>query len=642
MQLRLRTKFTLVMTSLVLFVVAVLSVVFAAQLLEQLIRETDKRANDLAQQVFVQAKHALTEAAQQGLRPDSDSPKDMHDYVRLAFEKSGGLRTQLSAASDNLLIYEVSITDTDGLVLASTDQNLPGAILARRTPISQLEARSFLHQVGVLLRTLRGAKQGPQLFEVDYPFDNDKKPFGEVRVIVTTGLLIEEIQSGLRRAVIIVSFALVVSALLAALVSGITLAPLRDITLQLDRLSSGQFDVPSLVGKTAETSGDELGLMSRKISQVGQQLRGVHEIFSTMRENMNSVMAGLEDGLLLFTRDARAVMVSPAAEKFLGAPASEFLGRRVTDIFPPGHPLRDALRIEGDELSEITADADVETSEGPKRVNVSVQAIQEDGERMGALVTLRDLDSLESIDTQLKVSERLAALGRITAGVAHEVKNPLNSMRLWLENLKESLAFDGESSYARRGTLNLDQEMDRHAAKQAVQVLDKEIDRLDQVVKRFLDFTRPMDVRLEATQLADLLKEVLEIAKPQLLQSNIQLTTLLPIDVPEVYVDRALLKQAVLNLVLNAAEAMPNGGQLRLMLSRRAEMAEITVGDTGKGIPPENQQKIFQLFFTTRPGGSGIGLASTFRIVQLHNGSIDFTSEVGRGTTFRIELPLAA
>jgi PAS domain S-box-containing protein len=626
MQLRLRTKFTLVMTSLVLFVVAVLSVVFAAQLLDQLIEETDKRASDLSKQVFLQAQNAITEANRVGVRPDSDSPKDVHDYVRRAFEISEGLQTQFKAAKENPLIYEVSITDTNGLVLASSDPNLPGAFLARRTPISQLEARSFLHQVGVLLRALRGANKGPQLFEVEYPFKKGDKPFGEVRVVVDSALLLKEIQSSLRTAEVVVLAALVLSALLAALVSGITLAPLRDITAQLDRISSGQFDVPSSEAKTVETSSDELGLVSRKISQVGQQLRGVHEIFSTMRENMNSVMAGLEDGLLLFTRDARAVMVSPAAEKFLGAPAGEFLGRRVTDIFPPGHPLHEALHIEGEELSEITAEADLETSNGPKRVNVSVQAIQENGERMGALVTLRDLDSLESIDTQLKVSERLAALGRITAGVAHEVKNPLNSMRLWLENLKESLSYDGDST----------------ASRQAVQVLDKEIDRLDQVVKRFLDFTRPMDVRLEATQLADLLKEVLEIAKPQLEKANILLAQLLPIDVPEVYVDRALLKQAVLNLVLNAAEAMPNGGQLRLVLSRRGEMAEITVGDTGKGIPPENQQRIFQLFFTTRPGGSGIGLASTFRIVQLHNGSIDFTSEVGRGTTFRIELPLAA
>jgi signal transduction histidine kinase len=287
--------------------------------------------------------------------------------------------------------------------------------------------------------------------------------------------------------------------------------------------------------------------------------------------------------------------------------------------------LRQALHLEGDELSETAAETELETSEGTRRVGVSVQAIREDGERMGALVTLRDLDSIESINTQLQVSERLAALGRITAGVAHEVKNPLNSMRLWLENLKESLPPDSDAN-----------------SHQAVQVLDKEIDRLDTVVKRFLDFTRPMEVKLEQTQLSQLLREVLEVARPQLQKANVEVVQSLPAGVPEVFVDRDLLKQAVLNLVLNAVEAMPGGGQIRLELTRRAEMAEISVADTGKGIALENRQKIFQLFFTTRPGGSGIGLASTFRIVQLLNGSIDFKSEVGRGTTFRIELPLAA
>jgi signal transduction histidine kinase len=618
MQLRLRTKLTLVMTGLVLLVVAVLSGVFAAQLLEQLLQATTKRANDLASQVFLQAQHALTDAAEQGLRPASDAPEEIHDYVRHAFEINEGLHTQLKAAKDNPLIYEVSIADSEGMVLISTDESLPGTYLPRRTSLNQLVQRNFLHQV----RVLAGRSK---VYELDYPFTKSNQPFGEVRVVLSSRFLLSDIGPSLRTSGTFVLVALVISTLLAAVVSGATLAPLRDIAAQLDRISAGQYDVPSAKARELAGSGDELGQVSRKISQVGQQLRGVHEIFSTMRENMNSVMAGLEDGLLLFTRDARAVMISPAAEKFLGAPAGHFLGRRVTEIFPAGHPLCGALRIESDELSEVAAETELETSEGLRRVGVSVQAIQEDGERMGALVTLRDLDSLESINTQLQVSERLAALGRITAGVAHEVKNPLNSMRLWLENLKESLFAEQYS-----------------ASQQAVQVLDKEIDRLDEVVKRFLDFTRPMDIRLEATQLADLLKGVLEIARPQLQKSNIQLAQLLPIDVPEVYVDRALLKQAVLNLVLNAAEAMPNGGQLRLVLSRRGEMAEITVGDTGKGIPLENRQKIFQLFFTTRPGGSGIGLASTFRIVQLHNGSIDFTSEVGRGTTFRIELPLAA
>ncbi len=618
MQLRLRTKLTLVMTGLVLLVVVVLSGVFVAQLLEQVLQQTDKRTHEIAHQVFEQAQRAITDAASEGLRPISDDPDDMHEYVWQAFKINEGLRAQLKTAKETPSIYEVSITDQAGMVLVSTDESLPGKLLPRRLPLSQLTQSNTLHQVKVLAGS-------PKIYELDFPFSKGGQPFGEVRVSVSSGLLLEEILPSVRKLGTIVLLALVISTFLAAVVSSATLAPLRDISAQLDRISAGQFDAPSPEVRGFAGGTDELGQVSRKITQVGQQLRGVHEIFSTMRENMNSVMAGMEDGLLLFTREARAVMVSPAAEKFLGAPAGHFLGRRVNEIFPVGHPLHAVLQVQGDEFSEVAAETDLQTIEGPKRVSVSVQAIQEDGARMGALVTLRDLDSIESINTQLQVSERLAALGRITAGVAHEVKNPLNSMRLWLENLKESLPAEADSN-----------------AQQAVQVLDKEIDRLDAVVKRFLDFTRPMEVRLEATQLADILREVVEVAQPQLRKSKVEVAQLLPIDVPQVYVDRGLMKQAVLNLVLNAVDAMPNGGKLHVVLSRRGEMAEITVGDTGRGIPQENRQKIFQLFFTTRPGGSGIGLASTFRIVQLLNGSIDFTSEVGRGTTFRIELPLAA
>src|SRR5262249_3064819 len=155
------------------------------------------------------------------------------------------------------------------------------------------------------------------------------------------------------------------------------------------------------------------------------------------------------------------------------------------------------------------------------------------------------------------------------------------------------------------------------SAQQAVQVLDKEIDRLDAVVKRFLDFTRPVEVKLESTDLAELLQEVMNVAQPQLQRAGVTVEESPGPGVPDMWADRDLLKQAILNLVLNAVDAMPNGGQLRLMLKRRGELAEISVSDTGKGIAPENRQKIFQLFFTTRPGGSGIGLATTFRIVQL-------------------------
>ncbi|HWZ26738.1 MAG TPA: HAMP domain-containing protein, partial [Verrucomicrobiae bacterium] len=341
MQLRLRTKLTIVMTGLVLLVVAVLSGVFLAQLLEQTLLETDKRASDLAHQVFVQAQHALADAANQGLRPSSDDPDDVHDYVRRAFEINAGLQAQLEAAISSPSVYEVSITDDQGLVLISNDQSLPGKTRPRRPPLSQLVQSGFVNQVKVL--------RGPsKIFEYDYPFNMASKPFGEVRVVLSTGLLLNEIAPSLKTSGTIVLLALGICTLLAAVVSRATLAPLRDISAQLDRISAGQYDTPSGSLRLFGGSGDELGQVSRKITQVGQQLRGVHEIFSTLRENMDSVMAGLEDGLLLFTRDARAVMVSPAAEKFLGAPAGHFLGRRVNEIFPLGHPLHEVLHVEGD------------------------------------------------------------------------------------------------------------------------------------------------------------------------------------------------------------------------------------------------------------------------------------------------------
>jgi PAS domain S-box-containing protein len=623
MQLGLRAKLTMVMTGLVLLLSLVLSMVFLDLLLEQVLQDTNMRAKELDSEVFDSAKQALEDAKAQGLRPNSDDPKETREYIQRAFEISDGLVSRLQSAGTSPSIREVSIIDRDGNVLISYPPSPKGKVSPPRTPFEQLVHDSFIKQ-------LKAFANQERIYAVDYPFLLRGAPFGKVRAEISTLFLLNAIQPTLRRWVTIALLALGLSTILAAVVSGAALAPIRDILAQLERISSGVYDTPADSPATSARKelvggSDELGQVRRKITQVGQQLRGVHEIFSSLRENMNSVMAGLEDGLLLFTRDARAVMVSPAAEKFLGAPASNFLGRRVTDIFPVGHPLYSALSLDGETLQEVAAETELETQDGRKRVSVSVQEIQGAGERMGALVTLRDLDSIESINTQLQVSERLAAVGRITAGVAHEVKNPLNSMRLWLENLKESLPSETDG-----------------AAQQAVHVLDTEIDRLDAVVKRFLDFSRPMDVRLEPTQLVDLLKEVLEIAQPQMQKANVQVAQLLPFGVPEVFVDRALLKQAVLNLVLNAVEAMPTGGQLQLTLNRRGEMAEITVGDTGKGIPLENRQKIFQLFFTTRPGGSGIGLASTFRIVQLHNGSIDFTSEVGRGTTFRIELPLAA
>ena len=617
MHLRLKTKITLIMAFLVLAVVGVNSTLYVATLTRQVIRQADNRARLVSQQVFLQAYNALADATRSGDAPASNSADDLRAYVQKALDDSAALTSLIDAeVGYSFQVYEVSISDINGMVLISSDASLPGKQSATRTNLAQLVSSSFLGQ----LRAIYGP---PRAYEVSYPFQlgppGNKVPFGNIRVAVQTGLLRSDINPAIQSAALLALASIGISVLLAALVSSASLAPLKTITAQLDHISKGEFDQ-----KPIET-GDEFGQVSTKISKIGMQLRGVREIFSTLRENLDQVLGGLDDGLLLFSLDGRAVMVSPAAERFLGMSADHLLGRRAEDIFPPDHPVREAIKLHDGEFQSVDA-AEVVLA-GPdspaRRVGVSVQVITEGQTRMGALVRFTDLESRERITTQLQVSERLAQLSHITKGVAHEVKNPLNSMRLWLENLKESLP-EGDGM-----------------PQKAVRVLDSEIDRLDTVVKRFLDFTRPPEMHQEETNLKDLLEEVLAVGKPQMDRASVKVETHFADDVPHVLADRELLKQALMNLFLNAIEAMPGGGRLSVSLERRADMADIEIKDTGRGIAPENTQRVFQLFFTTRPGGSGIGLASAFRTVQLLNGSIDFKSEVGRGTTFRIELPLA-
>lgn len=614
MSLSLKNKFTLATALLVLIVVALVSGLYVVRLTRQVITQANERAQFVLQQVFASAQDALREAAENGSAPRSSSSDDIHDYIQRTLEQNRGLSALIeSDMSFSPTIYEITISDANGTALISSDASLAGKIVPQRRDLSQLVHASFLNQ----LRILNGP---PHVYELTQPFvTTDNQPFGNVHVALASALLRDEIWPGLHSAAWLALAAVLLSTLFAAFVSQVALAPLSRISAQLDRISAGEFDLEPV------TQAGELGQVSNKISRIGQQLRDVREIFSTLRENMNQIMAGLEDGLLLFNAEGRAVLVSPSAEKFIDVDLENLLGRKIEEIFPPGHPLALALHIGRN--GEVAADGvepvevDITGEHGTRRVGASIQTIQEDGARMGMLVSLRDLESLERLGSQLQVSERLAALGRVTAGVAHEVKNPLNSMRVWLEVLKANLPIDPETQ-------------------QAAKMLDTEIDRLDRVVKTFLEFSRPVELEREEVNLPELIESVLASANPGITRAGVTLVKEIPASFPLMELDKRLIEQSILNLVLNACECMTAGGQVTVTLERVGDMAEIRVGDTGPGIAPENRGKIFQLFFTTRKGGTGLGLANTFRFVQLHNGSIEFETEVGRGTTFRIELPL--
>jgi len=221
------------------------------------------------------------------------------------------------------------------------------------------------------------------------------------------------------------------------------------------------------------------------------------------------------------------------------------------------------------------------------------------------------------------MSRRLSASGRLTRGVAHEVKNPINAIVLHLQLLQNKLQ-------------QVDPDTRRH-----VDIIGNEIRRLDRVVQILVDFTRPRDLRLEEIDLRRLLEDVASLASPDAQQHGVTISREFPAEALNVKVDTDFMRQAVLNIVLNGVQAMPNGGVLTIASRREQDIVITEIQDQGGGIPQEIQDKIFELYFTTKKEGSGIGLAQTYQIMQWHYGSIDFESTPAVGTIFRVRIPLA-
>jgi len=355
-------------------------------------------------------------------------------------------------------------------------------------------------------------------------------------------------------------------------------------------------------------------------------MRNVEEVFSALKENLDQVLLKLQDGILLFTGDGRAVLVSEAARRFFAIESGAILGLHAREIFNPSTVLGQTLREAFD--SGAALDQEEILTETGRRVRVSLDFIRDPraGEgpdrQLGALVTLHDLESVEEIESELELSRRLSSIGRLTSGVGHEVKNPINAIVVHLELLKTKLG--GASAPALRH----------------LEVIDAEIHRLDRVVQTLVDFTRPVELALREQDLRPVLGDVLALAAEELSTRNVTLVSHLPSRPLMANIDADLLKQAVLNVIENGAQAMPEGGRLEVTLEEERKVALLRIADEGPGIPEEIREKIFDLYFTTKSEGSGIGLAMTYRILQLHYGSVQVQSEQGRGAEFQLRIPL--
>jgi len=468
----------------------------------------------------------------------------------------------------------------------------------------------------------------PRVYDVVVPLDNNGQPFATVHVGIRTTLLAAFYAPWRTEAVSLMGAALLTALMAAFLLSNIALEPMERISRRLDYWTSADTNAAGEGVRPNEPKPrldlDTAAQVSTKIERIGQRMRNVEEVFSALKENLDQILGKLQDGILLFTADGRAVLVSEAARRFLELPRESILGLHADDLFNSstvlGRFLHDAYEARATLVNE-----EVRTEMG-HRIQASLEFIHDENthQGLGALVTLHDLETAEAIESELELSRRMAAIGRLTSGVGHEVKNPINAIVVHLELLKNKL---GDTS---------------PAAARHLEVIESEIHRLDRVVQMLVDFSRPVELELHEQDLRTIVGDVLSLAAAELPTRNVTLVTSMPPAPLIANVDADLLKQAVLNVIQNAAQSMPEGGKLEVVLEEDRKSAVLRISDEGTGIPAEIREKIFDLYFTTKTDGSGIGLTMTYRIIQLHHGSIDVQSRVERGTEFRLRIPLSA
>ncbi len=612
--MRLNTKLVLAITGLVFVISGLLSLVYVSNLVDGAIQQTYDANYMIARSV----RSALQTALEAGLKDQVVDPNDTATLMKLA---SDAIRssTTLKTAIDSPVMYSLTVND-----ITITDPQ-SRIILTTLPQVEKLDPRPKYSDLLAAdpIRKMKDIYGPSKVFDIVVPQDRNGVPFLDVHVGVRTTFLQHVYEPSLQEAITLMAFATGTALIAAFLLSNLALRPLEEISMQLDFWNPASSGIP--MGKELEEPElDTAARVSTKIEQIGQRMRNVEEVFSALKENLNQILGNLQDGILLFTRDGRAVLVSEAAHRFLSIDSDNILGLHASEVFDRSTVLGRTLR-EAFDAGTTLVQEEIQTETG-RRIQASVDFIYDDTTRtgFGALVTLHDLESVEEIESELEVSRRMAAIGRLTAGVGHEVKNPINAIVVHLELLKNKLS--GEHAPA-----------SRH-----LEVIDAEIHRLDRVVQTLVDFSRPVELQLREQDLRTVIGDVLALATEELSTRNVRLESSLPPNPMIVNVDADLIKQAAINVIQNGAQAMPEGGTLRVTLAEERKAAVLRIGDEGVGIPPEIREKIFDLYFTTKSGGSGIGLAMTYRILQLHHGSVDVQSKVGRGTEFSLRIPLAA
>jgi signal transduction histidine kinase len=575
----------------VLLVVAGSTIAHLASVARVALRGAVEEGELLARQLYHQSSRVV-----------ADSPQADPTLI----QRDPGIRAMLEGivGYSHTVVYAAIVDPTDR-ILAHSNPKLDGELLPPQESLDQVKTWWTLRTVASLLK-------GPHVYEAQVPMRLGDRPFGTVRVGVSTSLLRQELARAALSSLLLAIIALGVVLVVGLGAGHMLLRWLKRFARGMERLGRRQ------AGAVELTRDDELGALAARVNKLGERVQA---------GQIDGILDSLEDAVIVLNARQQVVFCNEPAEALLGKWIDSAFAETSEPLQAPDHPLAPFVaELFQRGIERRNATVKVPLRDGQTReLTVSSYRIP-GGERAGgAVLAIRDLDPVRAVQSLVTYSQKLAALGRLTSGVAHEVKNPLNAMRIHLELLK-----------ARLGGTN-------PAARENLDVIAHEIQRLDRVVQGFLKFVRPEELNLAPVDVGALLSEVARLMTPEAERAGTRIAVDVAPELPPVAGDAGLLQQACTNLVTNAIQSMPDGGAVTLDAYRGTDGAiAVRVRDEGVGIPSDDLERIFRLYYTTKPQGSGIGLSMVYRIVQMHDGRIDVDSEVGRGTVMTMTLPVAS
>lgn len=357
---------------------------------------------------------------------------------------------------------------------------------------------------------------------------------------------------------------------------------------------------------------------------MAQAYRSARTSFSKVKAFSDNLVENMPMGLVAIDPEERIASFNQTAESMLGISAHQALFKRIPEILPPSFQnFFNQLKSESRPINrEIEASLNNEKNLPLEVIGTALTG--EDGTGLGWVILFRDLSEIQHLKREIARSQRLASIGRLAAGVAHEIRNPLSSIKGFATYFKERYR-------------------DTPKDHQIAEIMIQEVERLDRVIGQLLEFARPMSIQRRATQLDALIRHSLKMVEGDARQKGITLNVESDPHINAVHIDPDRIKQVLLNLFLNAMEAMSEGGKLSVAVLRldTNRSIQITVSDTGPGIKPEDLPNLFDPYFTTKPSGTGLGLAIVHKIIESHQGEIEVKSMSGEGTTITMVIPHA-